>query len=71
MKNVPCPTSTESVNAAGCSKRVQTQKGSSGQDAGSSCPQDCSHKGPLASDVIIEIKVQTLTVANVYIFVMI
>uniref|UniRef100_A0AAY5EZM1 Codanin-1 C-terminal domain-containing protein n=1 Tax=Electrophorus electricus TaxID=8005 RepID=A0AAY5EZM1_ELEEL len=27
-------------------------------DAGSACPPDCTHKAPLASDVIIEIKVQ-------------
>lgn len=59
LKNVSCPTSTESVDAGGSSKSVQTQKTSSGQDAGSSCPPDCSHKGPLASDVIIEIKVRT------------
>ncbi|MCJ8736935.1 hypothetical protein PDJAM_G00018010 [Pangasius djambal] len=62
MKNVPCPTSTESVDAGGSGKSVQAQKSSSGQDAGSSCPQDCSHKGPLASDVIIEIK-EVLSIA--------
>lgn len=58
MKNVQCPTSTESVDAGGSGKSAQTQKSSSGQDVVSACPQDCSHKGPLASDVIIEIKVQ-------------
>ncbi|KAB5562360.1 hypothetical protein PHYPO_G00016930 [Pangasianodon hypophthalmus] len=62
MKNVPCPASTETVDAGGSGKSVQTQKSSSGQDAGSSCPQDCSHKGPLASDVIIEIK-EVLSIA--------
>ncbi|XP_027028567.2 codanin-1 [Tachysurus fulvidraco] len=62
MKNVPCPTSTASVDGGGSGKSVQTQKSSSGPDAGSSCPQDCSHKGPLASDVIIELK-EVLSIA--------
>lgn len=64
MKNVPCPTSNDSMDGGGSGKNVQTLKSSSGQDAGSSCPQDCSHKGPLASDIIIELKV--LTVLNNY-----
>ncbi|KAF7704340.1 codanin-1 [Silurus meridionalis] len=62
MKNVQCPTSTESVDAGGPGKSVPRQKSSPGQDAGSSCPQDCSHQGPLASDVIIEIK-EVLSIA--------
>ncbi|XP_053365443.1 codanin-1 isoform X1 [Clarias gariepinus] len=62
MKNVQCPTSTESVDAGGSGKSAQTQKSSSGQDVVSACPQDCSHKGPLASDVIIEIK-EVLSIA--------
>ncbi|XP_060790163.1 codanin-1 isoform X3 [Neoarius graeffei] len=62
MKNAPCVTSIESVDAGGSGKSGQTQKSSSGQDAGSSCPKDCSHKGPLASDVVIEIK-EVLSIA--------
>ncbi|KAG7328248.1 hypothetical protein KOW79_008192 [Hemibagrus wyckioides] len=62
MKNVPCPTSNDSMDGGGPGKNVQTRKSSSGQDAGSSCPQDCSHKGPLASDVIIELK-EVLSIA--------
>ncbi|XP_076852682.1 codanin-1-like [Brachyhypopomus gauderio] len=45
------------------STSLQTLRSSSGQDAGSSCPTDCTHKAPLASDVIIEIK-EVLSIAT-------
>ncbi|TSN67084.1 Codanin-1 [Bagarius yarrelli] len=62
MKNATCSTSTESVDTGGSGKTVLINKSSPGQGAGSSCPQDCSHKGPLASDVIIELK-EVLSIA--------
>ncbi|XP_072545683.1 codanin-1 [Salminus brasiliensis] len=56
MKTLPCPASTESMDAEGTGKSLQSLKSSSGQETGSSCLPDCTHKAPLASDVIVEIK---------------
>uniref|UniRef100_A0AAR2JLG3 Codanin-1 C-terminal domain-containing protein n=1 Tax=Pygocentrus nattereri TaxID=42514 RepID=A0AAR2JLG3_PYGNA len=41
---------------------LQLLRNFSGQDAVSSCPPDCTHKAPLSSDVIIEIK-EVLSIA--------
>uniref|UniRef100_A0AAR2JCR4 Codanin-1 C-terminal domain-containing protein n=1 Tax=Pygocentrus nattereri TaxID=42514 RepID=A0AAR2JCR4_PYGNA len=62
MKNVPCPANTESADTDGTGQSLQLLRNFSGQDAVSSCPPDCTHKAPLSSDVIIEIK-EVLSIA--------
>ncbi|XP_026860651.2 codanin-1 isoform X2 [Electrophorus electricus] len=61
-RSVPCPASADSADSDRASSR-QTLGSSSRQDAGSACPPDCTHKAPLASDVIIEIK-EVLSIAT-------
>ncbi|XP_066530823.1 codanin-1 [Hoplias malabaricus] len=62
MKSAQSPAAAHSVEAEGTGKSLQMLRSSSGQVTGSSCPPDCTHKAPLASDVIIEIK-EVLSVA--------
>ncbi|KAI4873318.1 hypothetical protein NFI96_029066, partial [Prochilodus magdalenae] len=62
MKSVPCPARTESADTEGTGKSLQMLGSSSGKDAVASCPPDCTHKAPLSSDVVIEIK-EVLSIA--------
>uniref|UniRef100_A0A8C2A6I3 Codanin 1 n=1 Tax=Cyprinus carpio TaxID=7962 RepID=A0A8C2A6I3_CYPCA len=62
MKSVPSSVSLDAEEGEGSSRSQQVQKSTSGLSAGSSCVSDCTHKVPLGSEVMIEIK-EVLSVA--------
>ncbi|XP_052009059.1 codanin-1-like [Xyrauchen texanus] len=61
MKSVPS-SSLEAEEGERTSKNQQVQRSAAGLSAGSYCPSDCTHKVPLGSEVMIEIK-EVLSVA--------
>ncbi|XP_067224214.1 codanin-1 [Chanodichthys erythropterus] len=56
MKSVPSTVSLDAEEGEGSSKSQQVQRSASGLSAGSSCVSDCTHKVPLGSEVMIEVK---------------
>ncbi|KAK9960202.1 hypothetical protein ABG768_010277 [Culter alburnus] len=56
MKSVPSTFSLDAEEGEGSSKSQQVQRSASGLSAGSSCVSDCTHKVPLGSEVMIEVK---------------
>lgn len=57
MKSVPSSLSLDAEEAEGLSRSQQVPRSASGLSAGSTCVPDCTHKVPLGSEVMIEIKV--------------
>ncbi|XP_048048281.1 codanin-1 [Megalobrama amblycephala] len=56
MKSLPSAFSLDAEEGEGSSKSQQVQRSASGLSAGSSCVSDCTHKVPLGSEVMIEVK---------------
>ncbi|XP_051724548.1 codanin-1 isoform X2 [Ctenopharyngodon idella] len=56
MKSVPSTFSLDAEEGEGSSKSQQVQRSASGLSAVSSCVSDCTHKVPLGSEVMIEVK---------------
>lgn len=54
---MPSSVSLDADEGEGSSRSQQVQKSTSGLRAGPSCVSDCTHKVPLGSEVLIEIKV--------------
>ncbi len=57
MKSMPSSVSLDANEGEGSSRSQQVQKSTSGLNAEPSCVSDCTHKVPLGSEVLIEIKV--------------
>lgn len=57
MKSLAAASSLNGKEGDGASKIHQVQRSASGLTAGTSCIVDCTHKVPLGSEVMIEIKV--------------
>lgn len=62
MKSMPSSVSLDANEGEGSSRSQQVQKSTSGLNAEPSCVSDCTHKVPLGSEVLIEIK-EVLSVA--------
>ncbi|XP_067310683.1 codanin-1 [Pseudorasbora parva] len=56
MKSVPSTFSLDADEGEGSSKSQQVQRSASELSAGSLCVSDCTHKVPLGSEVMIEVK---------------
>lgn len=59
MKSVPLSVTLDTEEGEGSGRSQQVQRSTSGLSAGSACVSDCTHKVPLGSEVMIEIKVNT------------
>ncbi|RXN10447.1 codanin-1 [Labeo rohita] len=62
MKSVPLSVTLDTEEGEGSGRSQQVQRSTSGLSAGSACVSDCTHKVPLGSEVMIEIK-EVLSVA--------
>ncbi|KAK2878520.1 hypothetical protein QQF64_011434 [Cirrhinus molitorella] len=62
LKSVPSSVSLDAEEGEGSSRSQRVQRSTTGLSAGSACVSDCTHKVPLGSEVMIEIK-EVLSVA--------